>query len=132
MRFTVFISGLLLLAALPELGAAQTIPAPPRPVPDSAFAVHQLFRKHRHAAEGALGTGAASVVGMMTSAGHDEKALVGANAVVTVVSMVVGLRQALRYSADREQFLVRQYQQGWPLPMDVRRRLKPKYFRAMR
>ena len=124
--------GLLLLAALPEPGAAQTLPPPlpPRPVRDSAFAVHQLFKKHRHAAEGALATGAASIVGMISSSARGERELVGVNALVTVVATVVGLRQALRYGSDREQLIVRQYEQGWALPAEVRQRLKPKYFRA--
>ncbi|MCI1185811.1 hypothetical protein MON38_00140 [Hymenobacter sp. DH14] len=131
MRLPMFIGGLL-LAALPKLGTAQTIPPlPPRPVHDSAFAVHQLFKKHRHAAEGALATGAASIVGIFTSSARGEKELVSANALITVVATAVGLRQALRYSPDHEQALLRQYEQGWPLPPEVRRRLKPKYFRAM-
>lgn len=128
MRFVGFIGGLLV--ALPGLGAAQMLPAAPRPVRDSAFAVHQLFKKHRHAAEGALGTGAASIVGMISSSVRGEHELVGLNALATVVSTVVGLRLALRYASDREQLTVQQYEQGWPLPPDVRRRLKPKYFRG--
>ena len=131
MRFIGFISGLL-LAALLLRGAAQTPPPPlPRPVRDSAFAVHQLFKKHRHSAEGALGTGAASIVGMLSNSARGEHELVGVNALVTVVSVVVGLRQAFRYGSDREQLIVRQYEQGWPLPDDVRRRLRAKHFRAM-
>ena len=131
MRFSNFMGGLL-LAALPNLGVAQTMPPPPlpRPVRDSAFAVHQLFKKHRHAAEGALGTGAASIVGLISSAARGEQELVGMNALVTVVATVVGLRQALRYGPDREQLIVRQYEQGWPLPPEVRQRLKPKYFQG--
>ena len=129
MRFTGFIGGLL-LAALPKLLAAQPAPLPPRPVRDSAFAVHQLFMKHRHAAEGALGTGAASIVGMVTSSVRNEREMVGVNALVTVVATIVGLRQALRYSTDCEQHILRQYEQGWALPPEVRQRLKPKYFRA--
>ena len=129
MRFVVFIGGLLL--ALPRLGTAQAVAPPlPRPVRDSAFAVHQLFKKHRHAAEGALGTGAASIVGVLTSSARGEQALVGVNALITVLTTAVGLRQALRYGADREQLIVRQYEQGWPLPPEIRRRLKPKYFHA--
>lgn len=130
MRFNVFVGGLL-LSALPELGAAQPAAPLPRPVRDSAFAVHQLFKKHRHAAEGALGTGAASIVGMMTSSVRGEREMVGVNALVTVVATAVGLKQAFRYGTDREQLIVRQYEQGWPLPPEVRRRLKPKYFRAI-
>ena len=129
MRFTGIVGGLLLLAQ-PLPGMAQTTPPLPRPVRDSAFAVHQLFKKHRHAAEGALGTGAASIVGMVSSSARGEHELVGLNALITVVATVVGLRQALRYGPDREQLIVRQYEQGWPLPPEVRRRLKPKYFRA--
>lgn len=131
MRFIGFIGGLL-LTALPLPGAAQTTPPPlPRPVRDSAFAVHQLFKKDRHSAEGALGTGAASIVGMISSSARGEYALVGVNALVTVVSTAVGLRQAFRFGSDREQLIVRQYEQGWPLPGDVRRRLRAKHFRAM-
>ena len=130
MRFTGFVGGLLL--ALPLRGVAQSRPPLlPHPVRDSAFAVHQLFKKHCHAAEGALGTGAASIVGMVSSSARGEHELVVVNALVTVVSTVVGLRQALRYGADRELLIVRQYEQGWALPPEVRRRLKPKYFRAM-
>lgn len=130
MRFTGFIGGLLL--GLPLSGAAQTPPSPlPRPVRDSAFAVHQLFEKHRHAAEGALGTGAASIVGMVTSAARGEREIMSVNALVTVAATVVGLRQALRYGSDREQLIVRQYEQGWPLPPEVRQRLKPRFFQAM-
>lgn len=129
MRFTGFIGGLLLVA-LPWRGAAQTTLPLPRPVRDSAFAVHQLFRKHRHSAEGALGTGAASIIGMVSSSVHGEYELVGINALVTVVSTVVGLRQAFRYGSDREGLIVRQYEQGWALPADIRRRLRDKFFRA--
>ena len=123
--------GGLLLAVLPLPGAAQTLLPLPHPVRDSAFAVHQLFKKHRHSAEGALGTGAASIVGMISSSARGEYDMVGVNALVTVVSTVVGLRQALRYGADRELLIVRQYEQGWPLPPEVRRRLRDKHFRAM-
>lgn len=51
MRFTGFIS--VLLAALPLRAAAQTTTTPPLPrqVRDSAFAVHQLFKKHLHSAK---------------------------------------------------------------------------------
>ena len=130
MRFTDFIGGLL-LSLLPKLVAAQPASPPLRPVRDSAFAVHQLFKKHRHSAEGALGTGAASIVGMVSSSARGEYELVGVNALATVVATVVGLRQALRYGSDREQLIVRQYEQGWPLPPEVRRRLRAKHFRAI-
>ena len=98
---------------------------------DSAFAVHQLFKKHRHSAEGALGTGAASIIGMISSSARGEYDLVSVNALVTVVSTVVGLRQAFRYAPDREHLIMHQYEQGWPLLSDVRRRLRAKHFRAV-
>jgi len=49
MRFAGFIS--VLLAALPLRAAAQTPPPLPRPVRDSTFAVHPLFKKHLHSAK---------------------------------------------------------------------------------
>jgi hypothetical protein len=124
MLFRLVCGGLLLSSSLLR---AQSGPVPR----DSAFAVHQLFRKHRHAAEGALGTGAASIVGLASSSVRGEPGLVGLNALVTAVSTVVGLRQAFRYGSDREQLIVTRYEQGWPLPPEVRRRLKNKYFRAL-
>ena len=128
MRFTGFIGGLL-LAAPPLLGAAQTAP-PPRPVLDSAAAVHRLFKKHRRSAEGDLAFGAAGLVGLVFSATHGQPDLLGPNALIGLVSTVLGLRQAIRYSEGRESFIVQQYEQGWPLPADVRRRLRAKHFRA--
>ena len=47
--------------------------------------------------------------------------MVGMNALITVVATVVGLRQARRYGTGREQLIVRQCKQGWPLPPEVRR-----------
>ena len=128
MRFRGVICGLLL--ALPLPGAAQTMPAPPRSVRDSAYAVHQLFRNHRTAAEGAFATGAVGVVGLVLGATQDKHELISINALIMTVSTVVGLRQATRYSPDRERLIVREYEQGWPLPAEVRRRLKRKHFRA--
>jgi hypothetical protein len=128
-RFIGFVGGLVL--ALPGRGAAQPAFPPTRPVRDSAFAVHQLFKKHRHSAEGALGTGAASIVGMASSSAQHQQVLVEVNALVTVVSLVVGLRQAFRYSSEREHLIVQQYERGWPLPPAIRIRLKPKYFKSM-
>ena len=128
MRFTGFIGGLL-LAALPLPGAAQTAPLP-RPAHDSAYAVHQLFRKHRRAAEADLAFGAVGVAALVYGSTHKQPGWFGPNALIGLVSTALGLRQALRYGEDRESFILRQYEQGWPLPAEVRRRLRPKYFRA--
>ena len=119
MRFAVFT--VAQLAALPRPSAAQLTLPLPRPVRDSACAVHQLFKKHRPAAEGALGIGAASIVGMVTCSTRGEREMVGMNALITAVATVVGLRQARRYGTGREQLIVRQCKQGWPLPPEVRR-----------
>jgi hypothetical protein len=126
MRFTVFNSGLLL--ALPGHGQAPIIPT--RPVCDSAFAVHQLFSQRRLVAEVALGSGAVGIVAIVTGAARRETAVGSVNILMTVVSAAMGLRQALRYSPKREEFIVQQYERGWPLPSEVRRRLKAKYFRG--
>ena len=67
---------------------------------------------------------------MISSTARGEYDLVGINALVTVVSTMVGLRQAFRYGFGRGHLIVHQNEQGWPLPPEARRRLKPKYFRA--
>ena len=128
MRFIVFIGGLL-LAAPPLPGPAQTAP-PPRPALDSAAAVHRLFKQHRHSAETDLAFGVVGMVGLVYGTTHGRPDLLGPNALIGLVSTALGLRQAIRYGEGRESFVVQQYEQGWPLPADVRRRLKPKYFRA--
>ncbi|MDQ2772620.1 MAG: hypothetical protein M3Y54_19205 [Bacteroidota bacterium] len=128
MRFIGFIGGLL-LAALPLPGTAQTAP-PPRPVLDSAAAVQRLFKQHRRSAETDLAFGAVGLVGLVYGATHSQPALLGPNALIGLVSTALGLRQTFRYGEGRESFILRQYEQGWPLPADVRRRLRPKYFRA--
>ena len=128
MRFTGFIGGLV-LAALPWCGAAQTTSSP-RPVRDSAFAVHQLFRQHRRSAEGTLGLGAASIADLFISSARGHSGVASINVLITVACTALGLQQAFRYGEGRENFIVQQYEQGWPLPAEVRRRLRPKYFRA--
>ena len=129
MRFIALVGGLLL--ALPLPGAAQTVP-PPRPVLDSAAAVHRLFKQHRRSAETDLAFGAVGLVGLVYGSTHGQPDLLGPNALIGLVSTALGLRQAFRYGEGRESFIVRQYEQGWPLPADVRRRLRPKHFRASR
>ena len=129
MRLPGFIGGLL-LAALPLPGAAQTAP-PPRPARDSAYAVHQLFRQHRRSAEGVLGLGTASIADLVFSAARGRSGGASVNVLLTVACATLGLREGLRYGPDREGSIVRQYEQGWPLPAEVRRRLRPKHFRAV-
>ena len=129
MRFTGFIGGLL-LAALPLPGAAQTTPPPPRPVLDTAAAVHRLFRQHRRSAEVNLAFGAIGLVSLVSGSAHGQSGLLDPNALYGLGFAGLGLRQVFRYSEGRESFIVQQYAQGWPLPAEVRRRLRPKHFRA--
>lgn len=42
---------------------------------------------------------------------------------------VVGVLRGERYSARREAEILGLYAQGWPIPPDVRRKLRPKHFR---
>jgi hypothetical protein len=118
--------GLLLNA--PAL-RAQEGPAP-RPVRDSAYAVHQLFREHRRKAASGLSVGLAGLAGAGFAAAQKRPGLSGGLLLVTAAFTVLDGRQLSRYGESREGLVVRQYEQGWPLPPDVRRRLKAKYFRA--
>ena len=90
MRFAGFIS--VLLAALPLRAAAQT-PPPPAP-PGARFGLCRApaFQKAPLLGQEGLGTGAASIVGMISSTARGEYDLVGINALVTVVSTMMGLR----------------------------------------
>lgn len=86
---------------------------------DTAFAVHKLFIHKRingqHSAASAV-TEAATLNGAITGA------LVG------TAPLVLGLRQAQRYSELREHEILRQHAAGMPIPADVRHALRRKYF----
>lgn len=118
----------LLLNALPL--RAQEAPAP-RPVRDSAYAVHQLFREHRQKAASGLSLGLAGLTGAGFAAAQKRPGLSGGLLLVTAVFTVLDARALTRYNESREGLVVRRYEQGWPLPPEVRQRLKAKYFRAL-
>ena len=121
---------LTLFLLLTTILRAQEAPAPPPPL-DSAYAVHNLFRQRRNNGLGAAGYGFASLTGTVFAARREQGILAGFLTVATAVSTVVAVRQLGRYSESREEGIVRRYEQGWPLPTKIRRRLKPKYFKPL-
>jgi hypothetical protein len=123
-RFT----GLLALASFRLL--AQDVAAV-RPVRDSAYAVHNLFRERRGKGFSTTGYGMAGLTGTAFEIGQGQT---GASVVLGIISIVptaLGARQYWRFSTNRENAVVRLYEQGWPLPPDVRHRLRAKHFKAM-
>ncbi len=106
-------------------------PPPPRPAGDSAYAVHNLFRERRQKAASGLSLGLAGLTGAGLAA-YKQPGLAGGGLLVTTIFTVFDVRQLRRYDESREGLVVRQYEQGWPLPPDIRRRLKAKYFRALK
>ena len=86
---------------------------------DTAFAVRKLFRQRRHGGEALASTGPLNV----SSPGDVAAALV-----MGAVPTAVGLRQAARFSAQREAAILTSYANGWPIPADIRRKLRRKHF----
>lgn len=89
---------------------------------DTAFAVHKLFTQKRVKGQHNAASGASAVTEAATLRGATTGGLVGA------APVVLGLRQAGRYNALREQEILTQYAAGTPIPADVRRKLGRKYF----
>lgn len=89
---------------------------------DTAFAVRKLFRQKRHGASALMGGGASMYGVPATLNGAVGGALVGAP------PALVGLYKANRYSAGREAQILSSYAAGWPIPADVRRKLRRKHF----
>lgn len=89
---------------------------------DTVFAVHKLFAQKRGDGERTAATGASLVTGAETLRGAITGSMVGA------APTVLGLRQAQQYSTLREQEILSQYAAGTPVPADVRRKLRRKYF----
>jgi hypothetical protein len=88
---------------------------------DTAFAVHKLFVQRRHGGDALLATGA-EMAASTTVAGALGGLVAGA------VPAAVGFSQAARYSAARENAILSNYANGWPIPADVRRKLRRKHF----
>jgi hypothetical protein len=45
------------------------------------------------------------------------------------VPIVVGFLQYERFSVEREAAIIKSYNEGWPIPPDIRRKLRRKHFR---
>ncbi|MDO7852392.1 hypothetical protein [Hymenobacter convexus] len=102
------------------------------PVRDSAYAVHNLFRQRRGNALSEAGYGLAGLAGTAFAASRGQGAVAGLFTLNALVSSVLAIHHLGRYSESREAGVVRQYEQGWPLPADIRKRLKIKYFRPLK
>ena len=89
---------------------------------DTAFAVHKLFVQRRHGADALLAT-VGEMVSTTTVAGAVGGLVAGA------APAALGLGKSARYSAQREASILSSYANGWPLPADVRRKLRPRHFR---
>ena len=137
---------LLLLLGTPSLGHAQQGPAGPAPAPtaplpgpgsgfgqgrDTVLAVHHLFARKRGNGEAWAATGAGVAVdeGVGRRAQPSAARSATAAAFYGGVPLVAGLRTAARFSVGREQDILQRYAQGVAIPADVRRKLRPKYFR---
>ncbi len=99
---------------------------------DTVLAVRHLFNQKR-------GNGASMVSSGLDMA-YDES--IGWRAQGTTTSekvarttfyggipLVVGILQSCRYSLEREKDIIQHYNEGRPIPADVRRKLRRKYFR---
>jgi hypothetical protein len=104
----------VLLLAAPCAGLAQGH--------DTAFAVHKLFVQKRGRGERTAGAGASLATEAETLRGAITGSLVGA------APVALGLSQAGRYSSEREQDILSGYASGIPIPADIRRALRRKYF----
>ena len=92
---------------------------------DTAFAVHKLFVQRRHGSDALLAT-AGEMVASTTVAGAMSGLVAGA------APAAVGFSKASRFSAEREAAILNSYANGWPIPADVRRKLRRKHFHRTR
>lgn len=98
---------------------------------DTVLAVRHLFKQKRGSGAGWASTG--------TSMAYDESMgwrAQGTTAEKTAratfyggIPLAVGVLQSLRYTVERENDVIQQYSQGIPIPVDIRRKLRRKYFR---
>ncbi|MDB5236372.1 MAG: hypothetical protein JWR44_3365 [Hymenobacter sp.] len=123
---------LLLAAGSLGSGRAHAQEAARLPRRDSAYAVHKLFRQQRQRAISGIGFGGAGLAGMAFNGVHGEIGMLGFTALVALLPAAIGVRQLKRYSEGRENLIVQEYEHGWPMPADVRKRLRRKHFHASR
>ncbi|MBH8556823.1 hypothetical protein [Hymenobacter negativus] len=131
MRYRFLLVCFLPLGCAGQAGQPQAQAAADAPIRDSSYAVHNLFRLHRHGSMKGASLGLAGLSGAgFEVMNHQPKTALSITAVIAFFT-VLDIRQLNRYSESREGLVVRQYELGWPLPADVRRQLKPKYFRPI-
>lgn len=113
---------LIVAGALPGLGQGR----------DTAFAVHKLFVQRRGGGEAWAATGLTAAVdesigrrSISNSATHSN---VASAAVFGGVPFVLGMSQAVRFSQEREAAILKSYAEGWPIPFDIRRKLRRRHF----
>ncbi|MBO2008911.1 hypothetical protein [Hymenobacter negativus] len=92
---------------------------------DTAFAVHKLFVQRRRGSDALLAT-AGEMAGSTTVAGAVSGLVAGA------APAAVGFSRAARFSTEREAAILSSYANGWPIPADVRRKLRRKHFHRTR
>lgn len=129
------LSALALTTAAARAQDAPVLPAVPQPAPDPTLvkpatdtvqAVHTLFRKRRNG-----GTAYTSVGGLVLATGVLAGPFslgAGESVAISVPFLAVGLGKLLRFGPKKEAELIKQYQQGKPLPARIRKRLQPSYF----
>jgi hypothetical protein len=111
---------------------------------DSALAVHRLFQRRRTSGKiltigavpvalGAAFAGAMiSVYNYYGNSGSPKPFVDGIAVGVTLSGLlpgIIGIPQLIRFKKKREKAIISAYEQGEALPVYVRRRLKPKFFR---
>ncbi|RZK26117.1 MAG: hypothetical protein EOO63_15120 [Hymenobacter sp.] len=98
---------------------------------DTILAVHHLFKQKRVSGDAWATAGASAAVeesvGWRAIRSTSEN--VTAAVVYGGVPLVAGILQAQRFSVERERYILQQYAQGAPIPLDIRRKLRRKHFR---
>jgi hypothetical protein len=92
---------------------------------DTVLAVHKLFRQQRPKGAELATAGAGSLI-------QNNGSVAGTLATVAVsgaTSASVFFLQNRRYSVEREALILQAYAQGIPIPADIRRRLRGKFFK---
>ena len=108
--------------------AVGQVAPPPR---DTAYAVHNLFRERRFKGLRDSGYGMAGLTGTGFELAHGQTGAWVLLGLLGAVPTALGARQYWRYSQEREGSVVRQYEHGWPLPPEIRRRLRARHFKAL-
>jgi hypothetical protein len=116
------LSGLFLLSlTLPGFGQGR----------DTVFAVRKLFREKRATGESLLATGNIVASGAQYAARPDGRPTAQEtrqDAIASAAFAGTGMAKEARYSAEREDAVVKLYNEGWAIPADIRRKLRRKYF----